>query len=82
VESRIDDLGKVMLSVDAVQRWSDMAGEVVEFMKKNGVTKLSQIPDECGRIEDDGSFTLYIVAPNGKEFSMRIQPDEWAYMPS
>jgi hypothetical protein len=38
---------------------------------------LSRIPDESGRIEDDGSLTIFGALPDGSEASLTVLPGEW-----
>jgi hypothetical protein len=37
-----------------------------------------RIPDEQGRIEDDGNLTIFVALPDGREIALRVPREHWA----
>ena len=37
------------------------------------------IPDEQGRVEDDGSLTIFVSLPDGGEVSMTVPKEQWTW---
>lgn len=75
-----DTLSRVALSRAAVDRWHTKARELAHEDRKNGVRRPSDIPDELARVEADGALTIYVPMPDGAELSMRVEPNEWAWL--
>jgi len=78
--SEIVDLDLVNISPSVYQRWHEIARRAVEDLAARGVTiRPADIPDEEGRLEDNGSFAIFVVLPNGEEVNMRVPPGQWAW---
>lgn len=75
-----DTLSRIGIAAAAVKRWSQQASALKEVGPAHGLRDLSQIPDELARVEPDGSVSLYVILPDGYEFSMRIEPGEWSWL--
>lgn len=75
----IDDLDLVLLSPAAWRAWAyGVAPRAAEVAAALGLQP-DQIPIERGRVEEDGSLTIYVVFPNGIEVNMSVPPDQWAW---
>lgn len=74
----IIDLEDVMISPRAHSAWQEFARRVAAQLRLLGVTDPSQVPDEQGRINPDGTLTVFVTLPNG-EVSMEVPKEQWAY---
>lgn len=75
----IADLSRVALAERFLQRWITLVPQLVPEALKRGVRCAGDVPDECARIEDDGSLTVFVPMPDGSELSAKAAPDEWAW---
>ena len=75
-----DTLSRVALAATAVERWHAAARRLVIEAQTHGVRRPADIPDELARVEPDGALTIYVPMPDGAEVSMRVEPDEWAWI--
>lgn len=76
------DLDQVYFAPQVRAAWlalADQAGHTLALLKEAGVD-IPAIPDERGRIEDDGSLTIYVSVPNVIDVSMSVPPGQWQYM--
>ncbi len=79
-DDKIIDLGLVNIATDVYQAWNILARRVVKDLAARGVKfDPEEIPDEQGRLEDDGSLTVFAVLPNGEEVSLRVPPGQWSW---
>ena len=76
--SNVIDLDDVMISPAAFGAWNEFAKRIAEQIRLLGVTDPSQVPDEQGRVNPDGSLTIFITLPNS-EVSMTVPKEHWAY---
>jgi hypothetical protein len=80
--AEIIDLDNVMLSAEAAAAWHEMAGRMslalsqLQALGRN--IRPEEIPDEQGRIEKDGSLTIFVEIKNVLSISMPVPPDHWA----
>ena len=76
---KIDDLDLVLLTPEVVRVWKfEVAPRAAAMCAAAGI-KPTQIPDERGRVEEDGSLTIYVALPGGGEVGMSVPPDHWAW---
>ena len=76
---KIVDLDTVILSRDAVVAWHAMVPQIGTIFIALGMKSGKDIPIEQGRVEEDGTLSIFVPLPNGKgEISMRVPPDQWA----
>jgi hypothetical protein len=66
----------VAFSQRAIDRWVDECEAIVRKLLAQGVA-LEDMPAEQGRENTDGSFTVFVVAPNGVELGIVIPPGDW-----
>lgn len=78
MSNSIIDLDDVLLSPVVFDAWHEFARRIAEQLKLLGVSDPSQIPDEQGRVNDDGTLTIFVTLPNG-EVSMVVPKEHWAY---
>ena len=75
------DLDTVEVSDEAKAAWSEMALRValaLKALKDAGRTiRDEDIPIERGRIEDDGSLTIYVSVPGVLDVDMTVTLDHW-----
>ncbi len=79
---KIIDLDRVMITVSAAVRWNQLAITAVRTMrqhKKLTAKQAAEMPDEQGRLNEDGSLMLFVQLPNGSELSLRLPPNEWEW---
>lgn len=76
--SNVIDLDDVMLSREVFDVWNEFAKRTATQLQSLGVTDPSQVPDEQGRVNADGSLTIFVALPNG-EVSMTVPKEHWAY---
>lgn len=74
----IIDLDDVLISAAVHDTWMAFAERVTRAIGALGITDPNQIPDEQGRVNADGSLTIFIALPNG-EVSMVVPKEHWAY---
>ena len=77
------DLDEVALSSATVEAWKEIAERVArglaEIARMRGTT--FAIPAERGRVEDDGTLTIYISIPGVTEASMTVPAGHWSWNP-
>jgi len=74
----IDDLDLVLLTPAVVREWTDeIAPRAAALLAASGYQ--GPIPDERGRVEEDGSLTIYVALPGGAEIGMSVLSLEWAW---
>ena len=76
----IADLSRVALAERFVLRWITLVPYLVPEALRRGVRCASDVPDECARIEADGSLTVFVAMPDGSELGAKAAPDEWAWL--
>jgi hypothetical protein len=75
----IDDLDLVLLTPAVVRAWSDeVAPRAARLLAAAGYR--GPIPDERGRVEEDGTLTIYVALPGGGEVSMSVPAGQWAWI--
>lgn len=74
----IIDTDDVMLSRDVFEAWNEFTKRIAAQLELLGVTGPSQVPDEQGRVNADGSLIIFVALPNG-EVSMTVPKEHWAY---
>jgi hypothetical protein len=74
----IIDLADVLLSPATFHVWMEFTRRIATQLQWLGITDPNQIPDEHGRINADGSLTIFVTLPKG-EVSMVVPAGEWAY---
>jgi hypothetical protein len=74
-----DTLSRIALGPAAVARWQQRAKVFAREAHKHGVRGPQDIADELARVQADGSLLLFVALPDGAEFSMRVEPREWAW---
>lgn len=73
----IDDLDLVLLTPAVVRAWvNEVVPRAVSLLIAAGMSPDS-IPDERGRVETDGSLTIYVSLPGGGEVGMSVPPSQW-----
>jgi hypothetical protein len=73
-EISLDD---VMISVEAGIAWLQFAERIALAISQLAPRKVSSIPDEQARLEDDGSLTVFVDVPDLIEISMSIPSGQW-----
>lgn len=76
--NNVIDLDDVLLTVTAVNQWHAFAGQVAAGIRALGITDPEQIPIEQGRVNPDGTLTIFVTLPQG-EVSMVVPREHWAY---
>ncbi len=76
--NNVIDLDDVLLSRDVFSAWNEFAQRIAMQLQSLSITDPSQIPDEQGRINTDGSLTIFVTLPNG-EVSMIVPKGHWTY---
>lgn len=76
--AQIIDLDQVNISSAVYQAWQALAKHFAEIAVLLGIPP-DKIPDEQGRIENDGSLTIFVELPNIGEVSLRVPPGQWAW---
>ena len=80
MSKQIADLALVNVGAAFYQAWNILARQAVKDMAARGEKfDPEEIPDEQGRLETDGSLTIFVVLPNGEEMSLRVPPDQWSW---
>lgn len=74
---KVIDLATVLISPAVYRAWLEVVSNAVPRLLAAGIDP-RQLPDEQGRIEDDGSLTIFVVLPNGGEVSMPVPKGQWA----
>jgi hypothetical protein len=78
-EREIDDLDLVLISQAVWNKWvHEVAPKVAKLMARAHIHP-NQVPEEQGRVEEDGSLTIFVRFPDGKEVGMRVPPGQWAW---
>ncbi|QQR78563.1 MAG: hypothetical protein IPJ68_05855 [Candidatus Moraniibacteriota bacterium] len=77
-DNSVIDLGDVLISPATHAAWLGFAERVTQALGALGVTDPSQIPDEQGRINSDGSLKIFVTLPNG-EVSKTVPKEYWGY---
>ncbi len=78
-KNKIDDLDLVLLTPAVVRAWVlEVVPRAMSLLAAAGVSPDS-IPDERGRVEADGSLTIYVALPGGTEVSMSVPAGQWAW---
>lgn len=74
----IDDLDLVLLTPAVWRAWAfEVAPRAAALLAAAGYT--GPIPDERGRVEADGSLTIYVALPGGGEVGMSVPSGQWAW---
>ena len=74
----IDDLDFVLLTPAVVRAWKEeIAPRAARELATAGYT--DSIPDEQGRVEADGSLTIFVALPGGVEVTMSVPAGQWAW---
>jgi len=81
--AKIINLDAIMLSPAAVAAWQKVAQRLApalrEISEKRG--DALDIPDEQGRVNDDGSLTIFVEIPGvDMNISLEVPASQWAYI--
>ena len=80
-DKKVIDLAETLISPAAFHAYSDFAKRIVLALAAGGLAvDPKKIPDEQGRVEKDGSLTVFVKLPNGVEVSMSVPKDHWAWV--
>ena len=78
LNTEIVDLADVVVTTAVFRAWFAIARHVVLALRQAADKRPpSRIADEKGRIEDDGSLTIFVTLPDGGEASLTVPPGEW-----
>ena len=76
-EEKADCLDFVLITPTVFRVWmNEVVPHAVSELIARGAN-LDSIPDERGRVEEDGSLTIYVDLPGGIEVKMSVPPDQW-----
>lgn len=70
-------LDKVNITPKAYSAWLGICEEHIMGLAASSLP--SDIPDEKGAIQADGSLLIYVDLPGAYRVQMRVEPDEWAW---
>lgn len=70
------NIANVSFTQRALDRWTDECERIVRILIRQGVA-LEDMPEEQGRENSDGSYTIYVTAPNGVEHGLVIPAEDW-----
>ena len=73
-----DILEQTNITIDAYERWQELCIQAVHQLKKHNFTS-TDIPDEQGKILDDGSLLIFVELPVGGKIEMKVPPGKWAW---
>jgi hypothetical protein len=77
--TQVIDLANVNFTQEAFDAYKAFARKASLQIATLGVSK-SEIPDEQGRIEEDGSLTIFVeVKSRGLEFSFLVPKGHWVW---
>ena len=77
-DESVVDLDETLISPVMFRAYQAFAERVAATLVGSGVDPRS-IPDEQGRIEANGSLTIFVQLPNGIEVSMSVPKEHWAW---
>lgn len=66
---------QVSIAAEVAGRWARMCREFVRSHPEVDVRRHAE--DMNGRVEADGSLTMFAPLPDGSELTMRVEPNEW-----
>lgn len=73
------DLEYILLSREAYQAYSQLAQRVALALRELNIDPV-RIPDEQGRVNEDGSLDIFVTLPDDKgEVSMNVPKGQWAW---
>jgi len=74
------DLAETLITPAAFRAYREFAERALVALAEAGITvDPKAIPDEQGRVEADGSLTIFVEIPNVGEVSMSIPKGQWAW---
>ena len=74
------DLAEVLISPRAYRAWKELASAGARLSLIYDATPV-RIPDERGRIMDDGRLMIYVPV-GGTEVSLTIPASDWSWRPT
>lgn len=76
----VETLDLINISPAAYQAWMAKARETVSaWLRVGAVRTPEEIPDEKGRVLEDGSLEIYAELPSGLRASLVVPPEQWAW---
>jgi hypothetical protein len=79
-DENVIDLDEVLISPVAFREYHEFAKRIARALGESGLMPNPEnIPDEQGRVEADGSLTIFVRLPNGIEVSMRVPKEHWQW---
>ncbi len=74
------DLASVNFTPEAVEAYKAFTERIVQALIATDLAPdPKNIPDEQGRLESDGSLTIFVSLPNDVEVSMNVPKGHWAW---
>jgi hypothetical protein len=73
-QSEVLDLDTVLISAATWCAWDAVVRRSLPQFR--GLDP-RDIPDEQGRIASDGSLTIFVALPGGREIALNVPPGEW-----
>ena len=80
---KVIGLETAVISKTMYQEWKRVVRGSVHLLEGISPDNIPPIiPGEQGRIEDDGSLTIFVTLPSGGEVSMNVPEERWTYLPT